>query len=174
MTIAALIRKREIGNLAIATPAISATQQVEAAGTVARIATVAVANPAQGQTANSAGKIGTSDEAAIRTWLSYIGETHQPTIDEVLHMCATGPTALTYYLSRADEVPRPAFFEDDHIACNQCANFIGAWCHKPSEGNPWRTVPDLSRRCVRFMPRAGDVDQRAGGERWPGLMEVVR
>ena len=45
MTLAALIRKRESGKVATATPAISATQQGETAETVARIATVAVANP---------------------------------------------------------------------------------------------------------------------------------
>lgn len=42
---------------------------------------------------------------AIRAWLTYIGETHQPTIDEVLAMCTNDPTALTYYLKRSIEVP---------------------------------------------------------------------
>lgn len=43
--LSALIRKRETRNAATAIPAISATQPKEEAGTVARIATVAVANP---------------------------------------------------------------------------------------------------------------------------------
>ncbi len=45
MTLAALIQKRDAVNLATAIPAISATQQGEATGTIARIATIAVANP---------------------------------------------------------------------------------------------------------------------------------
>lgn len=45
MTLSALIRKRDTGNLATAIPAISATQPKGEAATVARIATVAVANP---------------------------------------------------------------------------------------------------------------------------------
>lgn len=41
---------------------------------------------------------------AIRHWLDYVGETHVPTIDEVLTMCATDPAALAYYLKRSTEV----------------------------------------------------------------------
>ncbi len=49
MTLSALIRKRDTGNLATAIPAISATQPKGEAATVARIATVAVANPTEAQ-----------------------------------------------------------------------------------------------------------------------------
>ena len=45
MTLAALIRKRYTGSIATAIPAISATQPKGEAATIARIATVAVANP---------------------------------------------------------------------------------------------------------------------------------
>lgn len=45
MTLSALIRKRDTGNLATAIPAISATQPKWVAGRIARIATVAVATP---------------------------------------------------------------------------------------------------------------------------------
>ena len=50
MSLSALIRKRDTGNLATAIPAISATQPKGVAGTVARIATVAVANLKNEQT----------------------------------------------------------------------------------------------------------------------------
>ena len=50
MTLSALIRKRDTGNLATAIPAISATQPKGEAATVARIATVAVANPKEAET----------------------------------------------------------------------------------------------------------------------------
>lgn len=49
MTLASLIRKRDTGSIATAIPAISATQSNREEGTVARIATVAVANPVQRQ-----------------------------------------------------------------------------------------------------------------------------
>ena len=45
MTLSSLIRKRDTGGIATAIPAISATQPKGEAATVARIATVAVANP---------------------------------------------------------------------------------------------------------------------------------
>lgn len=50
MTLSALIRKRDTGNLATDIPAISATQPKGEAATVARIATVAVANPKKEKT----------------------------------------------------------------------------------------------------------------------------
>lgn len=37
---------------------------------------------------------------AIRRWLAYIGETHQPIIEEVMEMIATDPAALAYYLTK--------------------------------------------------------------------------
>ncbi len=106
MTIADLIRKPKVRSVATAIPAISAisaTQHNEAAGTVARIATVAIAIPTERQTIHVARKVGANDEIRIRAWLTYIGETHQATIDEVLTMCATDPAALAYYLMRAME-----------------------------------------------------------------------
>lgn len=62
MSLADLIRKRDTGNLATAIPAISATQPKGEAGTVARIATVAVANPKGEKTAPPA-KVGAGGDA---------------------------------------------------------------------------------------------------------------
>ena len=62
MTLSALIRKRDTGNLATAIPAISATQPKGEAATVARIATVAVANPKEEKTAPPA-IVGAGDAA---------------------------------------------------------------------------------------------------------------
>ncbi len=50
MSLTALIRKRVTGRLATAIPAISATQASSARATVARIATIAVANPQEAET----------------------------------------------------------------------------------------------------------------------------
>ena len=67
MTLSALIRKRDTGNLATAIPAISATQPKGEAATVARIATVAVANPKEGKTASPA-KVGAGETATASRW----------------------------------------------------------------------------------------------------------
>ena len=45
MTLSSLIRKRDTGSIATAIPAISATQPAGEAAAVARIATIAIANP---------------------------------------------------------------------------------------------------------------------------------
>ena len=67
MTLSALIRKRDTGNLATAIPAISATQPKGEAATVARIATVAVANPKEEKTASPA-KVSPGDTATASRW----------------------------------------------------------------------------------------------------------
>ena len=51
MTLTALIRKRDTGGIATAIPAIPATQPKGESATVARIATVAVANPPEAKAA---------------------------------------------------------------------------------------------------------------------------
>ena len=51
MTLSSLIRKRDTGGIATAIPAISATQPKGKSATVARIATVAVANPPEAKAA---------------------------------------------------------------------------------------------------------------------------
>ncbi len=68
MILANLIRKRDTGGIATAIPAISTTRNEEGRGLVARIATVAVANPKEGQTAPPA-KVGTGDTATASRWL---------------------------------------------------------------------------------------------------------
>lgn len=74
MTLSSLIRKRDTGGIATAIPAISATQPKGEAATVARIATVAVANPKEGQTAPLA-NVGADDTAtASRCWLVHYSE----------------------------------------------------------------------------------------------------
>ena len=67
MTLSALIRKRDTGNLATAIPAISATQPKGEAATVARIATVAVANPKEEKTVSPAIG-GAGDTAIVSRW----------------------------------------------------------------------------------------------------------
>lgn len=113
MTLAVLIRKRESGKAATAIPAISATQPREDAGTVARIATVAVANPAEAKTA----PMTVEDETAIRTWLEHIEETDPATIAEVIDKCERDGGARAYFLRRSEEVPKP-----DPCRVTRCGN----------------------------------------------------
>lgn len=96
MTLSSLIRKRDTGSIATAIPAISATRKVEGGGTVARIATIAVANPKEGQ-------LPADEESAIRAWLTHIGESDQEIIAEVLGKCRTDMEALAYFMRRATE-----------------------------------------------------------------------
>ena len=86
MTLSALIRKRSTGNLATAIPAISATQPKGEAATVARIATVAVANPKEEKIAPPV-KASTSEPATASRWWRI----HYPDRDPV-SVCTTGAT----------------------------------------------------------------------------------
>ncbi len=69
MTLSALIRKHDTGNLATAIPAIPATQPKGNAATVARIATVAVANTKGEKTAPPAKVCAGNTATASRWWL---------------------------------------------------------------------------------------------------------
>ena len=103
----------DTGNVATAIPAISATQP----RTVARIATVAVANWPEERaelpvTSNEPGAgvaapapMTAEEEAAIRAWLAHIEETDADIIAEVLNRCRADPETRSYFLRRAEEVP---------------------------------------------------------------------
>ena len=94
MTLSAPIRKRDTGNLATAIPA--TPPKVDAA-TVAKIATVAVANPHE-QTPQP---LDAAKESAIRAWLKRIQEDDPVVIDEVIEKCRLNPADLSYFLTQA-------------------------------------------------------------------------
>ncbi len=86
----------------------------------------------------------------------------------------SSPESCPVFASTAAGHPDPK--DDDRRTCRQC----GAWsvsghCTIARPGGrvsairSYRPVPDIRRRCEGFMPLAGDLDQRHGGERWPGL-----
>lgn len=87
MTLSTLIRKRDTGNLATAIPAISATQPNGEAATVARIATVAVANPKDEKTAHPP-IVGAGDTATASLWWLI----HYPDRDPVEVACCPEAT----------------------------------------------------------------------------------
>ena len=117
MTLAALIRKCESGKTATAIPAIPATQPKGSAATVARIATVAVANPTEMQTAPMTAE----EERAIHAWLGHIEETDPEIIAEVMDKCQREGEARAYFLRRSKEVPKPDPSRVTH--CGDCAHF---------------------------------------------------
>lgn len=93
MSLADLIRKRSTRSFATAIPAIPATDSAEPGSTVARIATVAVANPPE--------PLSTQDEATIRAWLEHIGETDPEELARVWERCRTRLDARAYVLAQA-------------------------------------------------------------------------
>jgi hypothetical protein len=104
MTLSALIRKRDIGNLATAIPAISATQPKGDAATVARIATVAVANPKEEKPAPPA-NVGAGDTAtASRWWLI-----HYPDRDPLEVTCCPEATHADILERHPDAVAAEPF-----------------------------------------------------------------
>jgi len=117
------------------------------------------------------------DENAVRAWLEFIGETDPATIADVLDKCRDNSSERESVLRWADEVPRPADFYDERRRCDQCANLTGrglclaAWRGEINASRKFEPVRDLLQRCVGYLPKATESDQRTGRERWPGLFQ---
>ena len=108
MTLSALIRKRENATATLATPA---THKGARAGTVANVASVAVAN-----------QLLAEEETAIRAWLAHIEEADPATIADVLARCQSDAQARAYCLEQARQIPPPP--EPDYTAtCGACRHF---------------------------------------------------
>lgn len=108
MTLSALIRKQENATATVATPA---THKGANAGTVATVASVAVAN-----------QLLTEEETAIRAWLAHIEEADPATIADVLARCQSDVQARAYCLEQARQIPPPP--EPDYTAtCGACRHF---------------------------------------------------
>jgi hypothetical protein len=108
MTLSALIRKR---SFATATAATSATQDRKPARTVAKVASVAVAN-----------QIFPEEESAVRAWLAHINETDLAIIDDLMAKCRVNAEARAYCLEQARQVP-PAPEPDCTATCGACRHF---------------------------------------------------
>jgi hypothetical protein len=167
MTLSNLIRKGALAQIVTATSATLATQEATSAATVAQVATVAVAEPVVAMVAE--------EEMAIRAWLAHIEETDAGIIAEVLKKCRADAEARTYFLWRAEEVPRAVPDYDDRRNCLQCVNLApGDLClaarRREIIANPiYHPVDDVPRRCEGYAPGPDDFDRRPGRERWPGL-----
>jgi len=108
MTLSALIRKREIATATLATPA---THEQAKVGTVAKVASVAVAN-----------QLLAEEETTIRAWLAHIEETDPEIIAEVIEKCQRNIEARAYFLRRSEEAPKPETYPNP-IRCRDCAHF---------------------------------------------------
>ena len=177
MSLANLIRgKSKPERFATATPATFAIQDANEVRTVASIATVAVAEPLQGQTFPMAAE----EEAAIRAWLALIEEIDPATIAEVIEQCQRDVDARDYFTGRAvAELPKPDQFPDDRRFCRQCSNLTyGGVCSVASPGGAvsairgYRPMQDILHRCAGYRPGVDDPDQRSGSERWPGMLQT--
>lgn len=105
MTMLSRLREKRNGNLATAIPAISATQPKGGARTVARIATVAVANPKEQKAAPPA-KVGAGDTAiASRWWLIH----HYPDRDTLEVGCCPEATHAEIMERHPDAIAAESF-----------------------------------------------------------------
>ena len=170
MTLAALIRKKENGKPANAKPAKVANDEPAAIPSLAGLAELALAKP-------TAAPLSAADDASIRAWLAHIGETDPVTIADVLNQCRDKASEREIVLRWADEVRRPVDSYDERRRCDQCANLTGrglclaAWRGEINASRKFEPVRDLLQRCVGYLPKATEADQRPGRERWPGLFQ---
>jgi len=178
MTLSALMKKGGLCAAATAIPAIAATEEGEKAGTVARVATVAVANPPSEKSTPTA-PMTADEESAIRAWLAHIEENDAAIIAIVLGQCRADVDARGFFIRQAAAVARPVAFDDDRRHCDQCANLRRDVCAiaEPKIGalvvanRGYRPVREPPRRCAGYAPGPDDPDRRPGRERWPGLAQ---
>ena len=150
MTLSALIRKRETGNPATATAAISATRQREAKGSVARIATVAIATPPEARSASPAPMVGVDDRPITSCWWLV----HYPD-REPLQLACRPAASLAEILARQPDAIAAEPFEpiirlptsllnaDDEAA-------IRAWLAAIDETDP-EIIADVLNQCRTDM-----------------------
>ncbi len=150
MTLSALIRKRDTGNLATAIPAISATQPKGEAATVARIATVAVATPKEEKTASPA-KVGAGDTAtASRWWLI-----HYPDRDPLEVACYPDAIAAEPFAPTIRQPSAPL------TACEEAA--VRAWLALIEETDT-ATIAEVIEQCQRDAAAREYFTGRAAAE----------
>jgi len=157
-----LIRKGPSAITATAMPAISATRHVEGNGAVAGIATVAVATAESLRAevfASELTPLQPEFEIARIAEIAVAPEGRNPVMDSHLYVESE---------AEADD-------DDDRRYCTQCVNlFVNGNCLAARRGElrqhrDMAPMTDVPRRCVAYLPKADEPDQRPGSERWPGL-----
>ena len=173
MTLAALIRKPGVGAVATATVAIPAIPDVNSSNCSKNSSSKPLNHEPANQDEDTleafkeraaeglakpqpqAKPLTIDEDARIRGWLTHIGETDGTVIGTVLGQCARDPSALAYFLKRAEEVPKPPPSFDDRRTCSECAHLVRGICMAArwgeiQGGGRYMPVPDLLRRCEGF------------------------
>ncbi len=162
MTLSALIRKRDTGNLATAIPAISATQPKGEAATVARIATVAVANPKEEKTAPPPQVGAGYTVAASRWWLI-----HYPDRDPVEVACCPEATHADILERHPDAVAAepftPTIRQPSASLTASEETAIRAWLALIEETDP-ATIAEVIGQCQRDADARDYFTGRAAAE----------
>jgi len=181
MSLLSKLRKAREERLATAIPAIAATQPKGQAATVARIATVAVANPTDAKTVDGVTSWGWLMHFADREPLEVYcnpDATHAGILERYPDALAAEPIPERITPAEAEAVAWPTLIttDDQRRTCRQCANLSGRRCLAASRGEivanrDYEPVRDLLRRCEGYAPGVDDPDRRPGGERWPGLIQ---
>jgi len=162
MTMLSRLREKRTGNLATAIPAISATQPKGEAATVARIATVAVANPTSEKAAPPA-KVSPGDTStASRWWLI-----HYPDRDPVEVTCCPEATHADILERHPDAVAAEPFTPTIRqpsaplTASDETA--IRAWLALIEETDP-ATIAEVIGHCQRDADARDYFAGRAAAE----------
>lgn len=179
MSLLSRLREKQTRNLATAIPATPATQPKGEAATVARIATVAVANPTNEKTADTVSSWGWLLHFADREPLEvycHPDAAHAGILERYPDALAAEPIPERSAPAYEVEWPEPELSTDDRRTCRQCANLAGrrclaAWRGEIVASRDYEPVRDIPRRCEGYAPGAGDPDTRPGRERWPGLIQ---
>ncbi|WP_434782372.1 hypothetical protein [Ferrovum myxofaciens] len=106
----------------------------------------------------------TSEESAIRAWLSMINESDQTTIAEVTEQCQKDANARDYFTSRSTaELPKPDPIPDDLRTCKQCSNLVARRCQAAKRGmivasRIYEPDPDLATNAGRFCTKKKEND----------------
>lgn len=161
MILSSLIHKNKTGKVATLTVATTATLEAPEVGTVAKVATVTVANPPEVKDA------GLSVTVYTPAGNPMMVQARDAEHAEGLKQMNPKPTAQVLELTTPDD--------GDRRHCADCANLshggscLAAWRGEILAGNHYKPIDDLPRRCTGYAPKANDPDQRTGEERWPGL-----
>lgn len=147
-----LIKKGGLLESMTATAATTATHDSNRPVTVATVATVAVAKQPV-----TVPELCPVQEASIRAWLAFIGESDPGNIDALLDSCRIDLKTRQYFQSRSEEVPKPGIFTP-LIACGACINFkridhphLGH-CTLGQPENIAGLWDDDERLCHQFLP----------------------
>lgn len=176
--LSALIQKRETRKAATAIPAISAIKHNEGAATVARIATVAVANPTEAKTKNAVTSWGWLVHFAHRDPVEVYCDPHE-THAGILKCypdalaAAPIPKRIKRVFTEAENAEWEALWvgalDDDRISCTQCANLRGRVC--TVAGGPvnalkgYMPILEILRRCEGYVPLKTTMEQRVASLR---------